>query len=430
MAKSKKFNKFWVVAVDMGYGHQRAAIPLEEFAEGGIIDANTYPGIPASDKRVWEESEKFYNFISRQKDRNWLGSLAFGIFDMFQAIDAFYPAHWHLFPTLQLRQIYRQIKNGWGRHLIDKLSKNPLPLFTTFFGVAHMAEYWHYPGPIYCLTTDSDISRAWAPMEPNKSRIIYLASTERAAARLRQYGVHPQNIRLTGFPLPDILVGEADEGARAAILRRLPKLDPMGTYLNKFGALVKENIGISEYPESTKVAPPLHVLFAVGGAAAQMRLGEEILIGLAPLLAKGDARLTLVAGTSKLVRDYFLDKIRQSRLVEQVHILFTESKKSYFRAFNEALASADILWTKPSELSFYGALGLPIIIAPPVGAQEIQNRKWLIYLDAGFDQIAPTAAYEWLPDLLEAGTLARIAMNGYLQIPRDGKKKILREILS
>jgi hypothetical protein len=141
-------------------------------------------------------------------------------------------------------------------------------------------------------------------------------------------------------------------------------------------------------------------------------------------------RLTLVAGTSEAVRDYFTKKLEEAGLQEQASILFADSKTRYFKAFNEALATADILWTKPSELSFYGALGLPIIIAPPVGAQEIQNRKWLLYLDAGFDQLPPTAAYEWLPDILEAGTLARVAMNGYLQIPRDAKGKIIHEILS
>jgi hypothetical protein len=426
----ERSKKFWVVAVDMGYGHQRAAIPLEDFAEGGIIDANTYPGIPASDKLVWEQTEKFYNFISRQKGRNWLGNLMFGIFDMFQSIDAYYPLHWHLFPTIQLRQMYARVRAGWGKHLIEKLAKNPLPLFTTFFGVAHMAEYWHYPAPIYCLTTDSDISRAWAPMEPAKSKVIYLASTLRAASRLQQYGVHPQNIRMTGFPLPDVLVGENGAGARAAVIRRLPKLDPMGEYLNRYGGLVKEQLGISEYPDQHTNLSPTHILFAVGGAAAQMKLGEDIITGLTPLLQKKSVRLTLVAGTSEAVRDYFTKKLEEAGLQEQASILFADSKTRYFKAFNEALATADILWTKPSELSFYGALGLPIIIAPPVGAQEIQNRKWLLYLDAGFDQLPPTAAYEWLPDILEAGTLARVAMNGYLQIPRDAKGKIIHEILS
>jgi len=49
--------KAWVVAVNMGYGHQRAAYPLKSLAyKGKIICANDYEGIPIaiglSGKRV------------------------------------------------------------------------------------------------------------------------------------------------------------------------------------------------------------------------------------------------------------------------------------------------------------------------------------------------------------------------------------------
>ena len=33
--------KAWVIAVDMGYGHQRAAYPLKDMAYGDIINANS-----------------------------------------------------------------------------------------------------------------------------------------------------------------------------------------------------------------------------------------------------------------------------------------------------------------------------------------------------------------------------------------------------
>ena len=32
--------KAWVVSVNMGYGHERAAYALRDLAEGGIITAN------------------------------------------------------------------------------------------------------------------------------------------------------------------------------------------------------------------------------------------------------------------------------------------------------------------------------------------------------------------------------------------------------
>jgi hypothetical protein len=43
----------WVVAVDMGYGHQRAAYPFRDMAYDGIITANTGAMVdPAERKRL------------------------------------------------------------------------------------------------------------------------------------------------------------------------------------------------------------------------------------------------------------------------------------------------------------------------------------------------------------------------------------------
>ncbi|MDD5726878.1 MAG: hypothetical protein PHC53_05800, partial [Patescibacteria group bacterium] len=50
----------YVVSVNMGYGHERAAYGLKEIAHGGIITANDYPGIPKKDKKLWVQSRKGY----------------------------------------------------------------------------------------------------------------------------------------------------------------------------------------------------------------------------------------------------------------------------------------------------------------------------------------------------------------------------------
>jgi len=80
----------------------------------------------------------------------------------------------------------------------------------------------------------------------------------------------------------------------------------------------------------------------------------------------------------------------------------------------------DILWTKPSELSFYAGLGLPIIIAPTVGSQEEFNKEWLISIGAGVEQQDPRYVNEWLADWLDSGWLAEAAMNGFLNAPHKG----------
>ena len=84
----------------------------------------------------------------------------------------------------------------------------------------------------------------------------------------------------------------------------------------------------------------------------------------------------------------------------------------------------DILWTKPSELVFYASLGIPIILAPPIGSQETFNRKWILKVGAAVDQSNPLAIKEWLFDALNDGSLAEAAMQGFVEIEKQGAKNI------
>ncbi|GAI05993.1 unnamed protein product, partial [marine sediment metagenome] len=195
--------KAWVVTVNMGYGHQRTAYPLKKFAfEQKVINANDYQEIPEKDKKVWETTRGFYESISRFKRIPLIGNMAFSIFDKFQKIPTFYPHRDLSKPTFSLKKIFSTIKKGWGRDLILKLKKNPLPLITTFFTPAFMAEVFNYPEDIFCVVCDADISRAWVSLEPAKSKIKYFAPNSWVVNRLKLYGVKKENIFLTGFPLP------------------------------------------------------------------------------------------------------------------------------------------------------------------------------------------------------------------------------------
>jgi len=81
---------------------------------------------------------------------------------------------------------------------------------------------------------------------------------------------------------------------------------------------------------------------------------------------------------------------------KNIAIIYSETKRDYFRKFNKTLNKADVLWTKPSELSFYVGLGIPIIMAPSIGAQERFNKKWLSAIGAGVSQKNPKYAKEWI----------------------------------
>jgi hypothetical protein len=92
------------------------------------------------------------------------------------------------------------------------------------------------------------------------------------------------------------------------------------------------------------------------------------------------------------------------------------------------LKNTDILWTKPSELSFYSALGIPIIIAPPIGSQEDFNKKWLLHMGAGILEENPKYASQWIFDSLNGGRFAEAAMQGFIKEEKLGAFNIQKII--
>ena len=80
---------------------------------------------------------------------------------------------------------------------------------------------------------------------------------------------------------------------------------------------------------------------------------------------------------------------------------------------------------KPSELSFYCALGMPIIMTPAIDPQERFNHRWLREAGAGFKQRNPEYTDQWLFDLLDKGRLAEAAWLGFLKARKYGTYNIL-----
>ncbi len=116
-------------------------------------------------------------------------------------------------------------------------------------------------------------------------------------------------------------------------------------------------------------------------------------------------------------------------LGKNIEILYQEKIEDYFQQFNLTLRKTDILWTKPSELSFYAALGIPIIIAPSIGSQENFNRRWLLKSGFGLAQENPKYTSEWFFDWLNYGYLAEVSMQGFIEGEKLGVyniKKIIK----
>lgn len=422
-------HKAWIVAVDMGYGHQRAAYPLRHLSPTGkVIIANNYQGIPKSDARIWNSTRRLYEFFSQMSNLPVIGGLVFGLLDKFQAIDKFYPRRDLSAPNLQVKQNYYAIRHGFGKDFIDFLNQDDVPLITTFFTVAFMAEEHKFKNEIYLIICDSDVSRAWVPMYPGKSRIKYLAPCRRVVERLKLYGVKPENIFLTGFPLPDENLGGATlQTLKGDIAERVVNLDPEHRYRDKYIHTMRQYL--KEHKLEGRHDHPLTLTFAVGGAGAQRKIGAQILASLKNKLLDGAINLNLVAGTRNDVYCFFkdqIDKLKLQKIVgKNLRIIFAIHKEDYFHELNQAFRTTDILWSKPSELVFYAALGLPVIMAPSLGSQEVYNRTWLKTIGAGISQNNPAYTHEWLFDWINSGWLAEAAMSGYLDGRQFGTRNII-----
>ncbi|MFA7141727.1 MAG: hypothetical protein WC157_00280 [Candidatus Paceibacterota bacterium] len=401
-----KNKKAWVVSIDMGYGHQRTAYALKSIAENSeIITANNYKGIPEKDKKLWIRSRSFYEFISRFKNVPYLGDFTFSVYDRFQRIVNFYPKRDLSKSGFVQKAIYAFLGRSWGKHLIDKLSKKKIPIVTTFFNVAFMAEFFDYPCDIFCVVCDTDIARGWAPLDPMQTRIKYFAPTIRAKERLELYQIKKENIYFTGFPLPQENIGFREKILKEDLKARLVNLDPKKVYFKKYKSLVLDKLG----GYAKKPDHPLTILFSVGGAGAQADMAVLIAKKLKQRIEKGEVRLILSAGIRKEVKSFF------EKEIEGVEIIYAEDFETYFNEFNKALRKTDILWTKPSELSFYSMLAIPIIIAPEIGSQEKFNKRWIENSGFGIEMENIEHINDWLFDWIDKGYFAEMAMNGFMK---------------
>lgn len=405
----------------MGYGHQRTAYPLRDIAFGDkVICANNYDGIPKKDKNFWQQTRYLYEFISRFKRIPFFGDPVFSLLDRFQRILTYYPKRDLSRPVFSLKNIFYFIRKGWGRDLIERFKKNPLPIVSTFFTPAFMAEELKYPGKIYCVICDADINRSWVSLNSQKSKIEYFAPCTWVRDRLKLYGVKPERIFLTGYPLPKENLGKNLEILKQDMGHRILNLDPSRRYRKTYEPLIKGSLG--KLPQ--KSDHPLTIMFSIGGAGAQKEVPLGAINSLKEKIKDKKLRFVIAVGVREELRRYFMENIKDLKLDGWVQILSGMTTDEYFKNFNEALRETDVLWTKPSELSFYAGLGIPIIIAPTIGSQEDFNKKWLLHIGAGAAQETLKYTDQWFYDLLDGGDLAEMAMQGFMEIEKKGTYNI------
>ena len=423
--KSYEALKTWVVSVDMGLGHQRAVAPFAPVAEGGIMTIGGAATDDAEEQKLWNRMRNGYEFLSRVKSIPLVGGPLFGLLDTIQSIPSFYPIRDLSRPNYQVKLLNYYIDKGLCRGMLKRIQeKKDLPLLTSYLAPALAAEKAGYER-IYCIICDAEIARAWVAADPKTSRINYFAPCGRAVMRLKSYGVPEEKIFLTGFPFPlELLGGRKLSMLKADMAQRLFSLDPN----NRFWPIHKGHVSyfLGREHLQNRTDRPFTITFAVGGAGAQKDIGYKLVSSFGEGLRGGKVRIVLVAGVRREVKEYF-EQVKKEIAPESetCEILYGETKEIYFDKFARAMKRTDVLWTKPSELSFYCGLGIPIVLAPLIGSQEVYNQKWLLEVQAGILQEDPQYASQWLTDLLNEGRLAESAWDGFLKARKMGVYKII-----
>lgn len=406
----------------MGYGHLRAAQALADALGVDVTRADLPPFASPAGVTLWNLSRRFYEGLSRGSQGGPLASLCQPALEALTRIEPLDGVDLTR-PTLAARHLALLAAGGFGGGVGRRAGEAGVPLVTTFFVPALTADRFGLDRT-YCVVTDADVSRAWVPAASAESRIHYLAPTSRAKRRIEAYGVTPEAVTHTGFPLPGELLGGPELATlRRHLAARLGRLDPNGRFRERRHREIAEQLGRAA---ADAPAGPLRIAYTVGGAGAQTELARRLLSGLRPLLASGEAHLSLVAGARTGVAARFEEWVREEGLEgAQVDVLLAPTLGEYFRRFNRLLAETDVLWTKPSELTFFAALGLPLMLAPPVGAHEHLNRRWLLEHGAALDQEEPEEAGDRLRTLVRDGTLARAAWSGFCRLPKRGLYRIV-----
>jgi hypothetical protein len=426
-------NKIRVVAVLMGLGHMRAAFPLRDLSHEDIIIYGSKQHTSRKEYRRWKKIRNMYYFLSRAGRIPIIGKYLLGIMLTIQKIAPYYPVKDRSKPTFGVRYLDHLIKKkGLCAALIEKIRDEDTRTVHTFYATAIALEMKIddcHTHENYLLICDSDFNRVWVPPKPRNSQLKYLAPCTQVKKRLLTYGIPEENIFLSGFPLPKENLGSEEnlEILKEDLWNRLLRLDPANRFLSIQQKSVFYWLNKRAIPKQRETF--FNLMFSVGGAGAQTNIVQKILISLKEKIQQQAIKLYISIGINGEIFEKILGYINllglQDYLNKGISIIFDKDVFKYLHKFNRALRHTDVLWTKPSELSFYCGLGIPILMAPPIGTHEEMNRRWLRQMHTGITPPGKTEyVHEWLFDLRENGILASAAWDGFLRVRKLGTYKI------
>ena len=414
-----------VVAVNMGYGHLRPAAALATELSTTVRRADEAPLADSRDRATFARMHALLVSLSLAPETPFLGARLRHLLDAATFIPRIRGRGRLSAPNGATRYLSGLIDRGFGRNLVGHLRRSGETLVSTFYAQPIAADAAGVDR-LVCVVTDAEVNRVWVASDPAASRVRYCVPLRRTARRLEAYGVDPRRITVTGFPLPPGLVGgRGHETLVRNLGARLRRLDPAGAFRRAGPASAR---AVADLADDAAASGPVQVTFAIGGAGAQADLATQLVRALREPLARGAMRLTLVAGvrraTATALTSFVARHAREALALGAVEVLHEPSFDGYLGRFEACLARTDVLWTKPSEMTFYGALGLPLVLTPPLGFHERINGR--IARRRGFGFVSPPAgaAASWLEARLLDGSLARAAWAGRERMPCDGTYRI------
>ena len=225
-----------VVAVEMGFGHLRAADAVARALGQPLLHADRAPVAEPDERALWARSRRNYERLSRLATVPVAGAPFGKLLDTITHIPELHPGRDLSRPTFSTGLVERLVERGIGRGVVAALEREQAPLFTTFFATALAADR-KSSAEVDCLVTDTDLARAWVARDPRRSRIRYFAPSERAVRRLAACGVPPERVLArAGFSAARGALGGAElPVARRHLARRLGRLDRRGHFRRALG---------------------------------------------------------------------------------------------------------------------------------------------------------------------------------------------------
>jgi Domain of unknown function (DUF6938) len=396
MSQIQSGNKYLITSALMGFGHLRAAHNISSYSQAPIVRVDREPNVNAVDKFVWSGSQYLHTYASRGAEgRNRL------LYKWFEGVMSIPEDHQS--PSMAESNFIHLLKRcGVGKTFFHELNGSSTPLLHTFYLPAMLSLYWNYSGRNFLLLCDTDFHRVWVPTDPTVGNLEYFVPISGSADRLISYGVPSGRIHVTGFPLPPASTGGRD----------------LGTLISNFDVR-----RMRLKPNSTV---PLTIMFPFSGAGTYSNVLADLVKTILDDLREGSLRLTVSCGNNEhalrnaenILANYRLDES------EFTEIIFDKDIFASFDKFNNALKSADLIITKPSEMVFYAGLGIPMVFLPPIGAHEAKNRRYLVENKCAADMGNVSDFPRWLDEARRSGKLLEFAEMGYRNITKTGTYEI------